>query len=95
MKTNSIALCLTLFSWGSPPHFAIHPRHGKITFYDISLVNMVKTTLLVSKLLITMHFYTALCFSHDKIFFYKPWRSKCFFQFEAIINVLVSSFRFI
>ena len=30
-----------------------------------------------------------------EIFLYKPLRPKCFFQFEIIINVLVSSFRFI
>ena len=30
-----------------------------------------------------------------KIFLYKPWRPKGFFQFEIIINVSVSSFRFI
>ena len=29
------------------------------------------------------------------IFLYKPWRLNAFFQFEIIINVLVSSFRFI
>ena len=30
-----------------------------------------------------------------EILSYKPWRSKGFFQFENIINVLVSSVRFI
>ena len=29
------------------------------------------------------------------IFLYKPWRPNGLFQFEIIINVLVSSFRFI
>ena len=30
-----------------------------------------------------------------EIFLYKPWRPKGFFQFEIIINVLVSFFPFI
>ena len=30
-----------------------------------------------------------------EIFLYKPWKPKGFFQFEIIINILVSSFRFI
>ena len=31
----------------------------------------------------------------SEIFLYKPWRPKDFIQFEIVINVLVSSFRFI
>ena len=40
---------------------------------------------------------TQCCFNiyNAKIFLYKPWRPKGFLQFEIIINVLVSSFRFI
>ena len=30
-----------------------------------------------------------------QLFLFKSWRSKDFFQFEIIINVLVNSFRFI
>ena len=30
-----------------------------------------------------------------KNIFYQPWRPMCYFQFEIIINVLVSSFCFI
>ena len=29
-----------------------------------------------------------------EIYLYKPWRSKCYFQFKIIRNGLVSSFRF-
>ena len=30
-----------------------------------------------------------------ELFLYKPWRPKGYFQFEIVINVLVSSFRII
>ena len=30
-----------------------------------------------------------------ELFLFEPWRLKGFFQFEIIMNVLVSSFRFI
>ena len=41
--------------------------------------------------------YAMWCISpyNAEILFHKPWRTKSFFKFEIIINVLVSSFRFI
>ena len=39
--------------------------------------------------------YLTINFHNAEIFMYKQWRPKGFFQFKIIINVLVSSFRFI
>ena len=43
----------------------------------------------------SIHFSYILNLTTLNIFLYKPWRPKGFFQFEIIITVLVSSFRFI
>ena len=60
------------------------------------IVTLLKRTSLMNNQ-VHKPFFWQLIFNPDrtKIFLYKQWRTKGFFQFEIITNVLVSSFHFI
>ena len=60
----------------------------------VSIPNIPKCLILLKEIVLSE--YTASFNPRAaELFLYNPWKSKGFFQFESIINVLVVSFRFI
>ena len=100
LKNSNFVTCLYrtvlevnyLFHAGSPRNYLFQnkknssppPGNGMVAPLDFTSATQPQ----VSKSSITLNL-------HSEIFLHKPWRPKGYFQFEIIINVLVSSFRFI